>query len=1464
MSLALPQDVFEWLVDYGTLSADSATSSHDSSTLVDSQYSRHFLNGLLLGRQLHTLNQVFSFASHISFASLTDLTSEHARNANWELIADVLLQLFHLELTKETFSQIMQGDISLIIKIIEEVRLVSNKLIIKVINYKHAGNQHVLPPRQKQKLFPPKAIVPVVNDCLDIVLPTGVDFEPVSKDFIHPFHSHLLDSLISLSTPSKRPTTPTVHQTVLDFVASALATSFEISIKRAGSLLIGQLSTLSAIFSLGEGTISESNTSLKDFNFNRWSRVRNFVGILFHRIDSLINLLVKSNGQELSFLLSLLSPILLAPNYAALLPFPLSTTSLQYAGRVAMETCGLISEIIRMLLLNVPESLDLFFSWLLFPCVSMISSTNCALIPGDFTTEPGLSVLLASFLSLFEIQGVDKQLEQTISNLFDSILSLDFDRFLNPSSKHSIRFLLVCSTSFLEFLLLFLPILIKGQNHSAFLLSTAPLTLFDYARDRVISSSYTPSTRCSALKLLVFLWTETPQAIPATLAVVISDVIQSVLFSNFNELNHELLSCTFQMVFKLLEFSLSSKSNINGSSVLGPFFFSTMVQALVQYWDVVTFRSTILIGLSSVLYRTPAAPSNLIVKAILQASQSNSVTIIEEVQLLYQVFLFGRELPVELINSFLNYLGKIILNPSCSAFVIVLSIAVYAEIIGKYLSDDVIKGNAFNILNQIFDKWKTEVNVIEPLLSSDLIFRLFSLNDVSISSKISSLIEEFSRNRKKFERTRLRGSNALSETELSKLSTFLTSFIKKPSAFSIEKIGEQILISKPTDDVIIPFLIARIKLAKNDGDFPDCFLDDDVSEPETEATDSLSFPLPLMPKLTDQGPTFLDSIIFDREILLNWLVKKPVASKQIEQPTDNSILKKLRPSTSVFREKRKWFRERQLKALETVKLKLQQEIEHEKKQKEEEKERDEQIKRALARIRRKRLAETTQKGRKSRREGHEMMIEEQEIKQKESMKKFKELRDKYDSINRLDQFEEFEINSNEFYIYFETTQDIDTFSRPKTPTEGQKAELALLTSKYSRGEYCELPDSTYTVAPAHNDLVPESQRLVKSILIDVLAPLGNEVLFALRPLVPSLKPIKTTRKVSRIIKKKVSKLGYDSEPLNISIARRDRLRRLEMFLLKNNDFDFESGQPTLPLGPTLTIDNLDPSKVSDQSLLRMKLAMRTNEMSRLVQEQRSARRHEKGLNAYAQHRNKLEKTKEAELINAEKQRQDEMSRLIARNEVAKKKLSEASSVYSFINEMRLMDEYSAKYEDFYYKTAANVREKRQREREKALIQQRKEQQSQENELKMMKFHDDYSRNVVKAQKKLAQKVRKRQEKLRKQEIAAKERQDLMKQELEELKAKQKQAVKQIQPILEQRAQKALEWAKKRQEFTLSQQQTLDVVSRKRRTLRKLPKVDQTNSTKEAQDSEILDENLNSSQDFSTENISPNNNEQQPE
>ncbi|KAL0238130.1 hypothetical protein GEMRC1_012603 [Eukaryota sp. GEM-RC1] len=83
----------------------------------------------------------------------------------------------------------------------------------------------------------------------------------------------------------------------------------------------------------------------------------------------------------------------------------------------------------------------------------------------------------------------------------------------------------------------------------------------------------------------------------------------------------------------------------------------------------------------------------------------------------------------------------------------------------------------------------------------------------------------------------------------------------------------------------------------------------------------------------------------------------------------------------------------------------------------------------------------------------------------------------------------------------------------------------------------------------------------------------------------------------------------------------------------------------------------------------------------------------------------------------------------------------------------------------------------------------------------MEFHDEFSQKQAEFQRKLAIKIKKREEKRKKKEIEKKAQMDAL---IESQKQKRQELVKQtikMKPVFHSTAQKSLDWAKKRRDIT---------------------------------------------------------------
>ncbi|KAL0238558.1 hypothetical protein GEMRC1_013031 [Eukaryota sp. GEM-RC1] len=786
MSLSVPIELFHWFVDYGTLPSDSAVTVADQDKcLVNESFLPRFLNGLILGKQLSSLIHTYNFTDKISFASLLELSSDSAKSHNWNLICSSIQQLFSLSIPDKAFQLVLQGDISLVIKICEEIHKSANKLIIQQLSVKRNLDLSHIPSRQVPILFPkghlryePTPTPGLAESDLEQV---KVDF----SDFLPCFHSPLLDVFepSKLSTRVVTSTTPSIHKTTLDFLTCILSNSFSISSKKAGMFLTSQRHVISALFSIGEGSINTSSIdrlTLQDFHLSRWTRVESFISAIFTNIDHVISFISRDPEAELPLLLSVVAPCLIASKFSSTLPSGLAETCTKSAVSLSVKGCILISELIRRLLLSNPESnaLNVFISWLLTPSISLFLNTVSSLSLGDVTLESGLFVFIMGLLTLNQIDHVSENAKNTFVSLVDSILSLDYDRFLSPSSAHSIRNFFSCNSSFIEFLLVLLPVVVNGPNKEYFEQSSIPLSLIDYTRDRIVNSQKSIKTRCSCLKLLCWLWINCSGCLPGSLGVVVTDVMNYSIFpTNFNE--PELIIEGIKRCFNLLDFCLNSpNSSLNNSAILGPFFFSALVRALLQYWMAPEIRSLILDSITLLLNSVTSIPVNLVFKSLVDLRRKHVECAVYLSELRFYLKLIQVKANVDVFELF--KLLSTMVPHLCTSGNNRQQILIIGFLVKRMILDssdtDRFQSIVIESIKNLIDHWKSDWS--EDQIKNSVVFISCVLSahlSHSCNQSILTLIEEYIRMK-----TRLTSKSKSSEADNSLLS-FLTAFRKRDS-----------------------------------------------------------------------------------------------------------------------------------------------------------------------------------------------------------------------------------------------------------------------------------------------------------------------------------------------------------------------------------------------------------------------------------------------------------------------------------------------------------------------------------------------------------------------------------------------------------------------------------------------------------------------------------------------------------
>ncbi|KAL0238355.1 hypothetical protein GEMRC1_012828 [Eukaryota sp. GEM-RC1] len=324
----------------------------------------------------------------------------------------------------------------------------------------------------------------------------------------------------------------------------------------------------------------------------------------------------------------------------------------------------------------------------------------------------------------------------------------------------------------------------------------------------------------------------------------------------------------------------------------------------------------------------------------------------------------------------------------------------------------------------------------------------------------------------------------------------------------------------------------------------------------------------MLPQVQAEGdPIFPKSIIFDKETLLQWISKKPLEiTPKVQHRRDNdNVLMKTRPDTRVQKERSKVYAQRQQRVINEMIEKRREKSLEEREFKEKEKERNAALLRALARIRHQRTESTkTSNGRKSRKEAGDLIEIDKKKEERRAQRQWDRWVNDLDDVSQLDDFEDFEVASPEFYIFVENLK------------------------------------STGSKHPA------------EQILSDILQPLvENSLTIAKIPL----------KKI------KVKKSPNNNDPADVIVAKVDRHRRLNSFLMRQLDIDAQTSTPC-KCSEIFNISGLDSSKVSDRSILRMHLTGKLADFSSMINQQREARRSRSS--AYELHQEEIENKRRME------------------------------------------------------------------------------------------------------------------------------------------------------------------------------------------------------------------------------------------
>ncbi|KAL0211398.1 hypothetical protein P9112_009696 [Eukaryota sp. TZLM1-RC] len=1004
MSLSVSSTLFNWLVDYGTLS-DECGVVHGEKVLIHEQYLPKFLNGIILGQHLKNLNQLLCFVEKVSFASLLELNTESARSQNWEHINTTLRHLFNVQLPPSTLSSIISGDVSLVIKLMEELVVLVNRHVSKLVSIKF--DRHVLPHRQQLSLFPQ---------------PThsheSIEADVVADDVPLCFQSPLLDLLSSSQVKSSS----VVTTSIFDLLCSCMSVSFNVSLKKAGNLLTSQRHVISSIFSIGEGSITSSIST--SFSFSRWNRVEKFLNLLGTNIDVMVDLTSENIQADLPLILSVIAPSLYAPKVAQQLPNDLSEKSMEVTGQVA-HNCGfLISEIIRKLLLKYPDSdgLSTFFSWLLTPSVTVMTSPDTSLLASDFVEVSGLTLLCMSAICVHQSSSTN----QSLLTLIDSILSLDYDKFLYPSKNWSLRSLFPGSCAFLEFVNLLIPFISNGQNYEYFTQSSVPLSIFDYARDRVVNQFKSIKTRSSALKSISLLWRHFPESIPSSLSVVLTDLIQNVLFpTNEADLNLELVEVCLVCIFELLMFSLGNNGSINSSTSLGPFFFTNLVQCLIQFFDIGRIRSLVLNCLHKLVTAIPSLPLMTVVNSLFFARGRNPNSPLVSLEVLLVNLLvnqFRDQLSSdEIFTKFLTYFSQCLLSNSSSLLV------PFGQIMFQYIIPNLNESREKIVINS-FKTFFLLLREKDESSEQALIARLFPIFQVfhglpdqgskkgSARTLLYVAIDEYLKFLKRIDKT------ANSETSLSKVCSFISKSLSSPH--TINQIDVTQFLTLNLSEIKSTVNLTLITFLKSETVY-----DDESTQDEDAEDDDVFERVPInLPSITSDSVTVPHSQLFEREVIVEWLSKPPIESTNKpldERHEESKVLEKMRPETRIQRERSKMYMKRNQKMIEEVKNRREAQIEKENEEKRREIERRSSLKRALARIRRKRKAELE----KLQNDTSSVQNDTSSV-QNDEDNNGKSLKNRHSILSLFNDFEPFELTSGEFYIFVESNRKIKTKFSP--------------------------------------------------------------------------------------------------------------------------------------------------------------------------------------------------------------------------------------------------------------------------------------------------------------------------------------------------------------------------------------------------------------------------------------------------